>query len=63
MQVRLAFSMAVRAKADILLIDEVLAVGDADFQRKCFAYFKKLKKDNITVIFVSHNMDAVRILR
>jgi len=60
MQVRLAFSMAVRAKADILLIDEVLAVGDADFQRKCFEYFKKLKKDKITVVFVSHNMEAVR---
>jgi ABC-2 type transport system ATP-binding protein len=60
MQVRLAFSMAVRAKADILLIDEVLAVGDADFQRKCFEYFKKLKKESTTVIFVSHNMDAVR---
>ena len=60
MQVRLAFSMATRAKADILLIDEVLAVGDADFQRKCFEYFKKLKKDKITVVFVSHDMTAVR---
>jgi len=60
MQVRLAFSMAVRAEADILLIDEVLAVGDADFQRKCFEYFKKLKKNNKTVIFVSHDMGAVR---
>ncbi len=60
MQVRLAFSMAVRADADILLVDEVLAVGDADFQRKCFDYFKKLKKERITVIFVSHSMSAVR---
>lgn len=60
MQVRLAFSMAVRAKADILLIDEVLAVGDADFQRKCFEYFSKLKRNNKTVIFVSHDMEAVR---
>jgi ABC-2 type transport system ATP-binding protein len=60
MQVRLAFSMAIRAKADILLIDEVLAVGDADFQRKCFDYFRKLKKESTTVVFVSHNMDAVR---
>ena len=60
MQVRLAFSMAVRAKADILLVDEVLAVGDADFQRKCFNYFNHLKKEKTTVIFVSHNMDAVR---
>jgi ABC-2 type transport system ATP-binding protein len=60
MQVRLAFSMAVRAKADILLIDEVLAVGDTDFQHKCFEYFKKLKKEKITVVFVSHDMTAVR---
>ena len=60
MQVRLAFSMAVRARADILLIDEVLAVGDADFQRKCFAYFRSLKKQKKTVVFVSHDMNAVR---
>ena len=60
MQVRLAFSVATRSKADILLIDEVLAVGDADFQRKCFNYFKNLKKESKTVIFVSHDMDAVR---
>jgi ABC-2 type transport system ATP-binding protein len=60
MQVRLAFSVATRAKADILLIDEVLAVGDADFQRKCFEYFKKLKKDKKTVVFVSHDMTAIR---
>lgn len=60
MQVRLAFSMAIRAKADILLIDEVLAVGDADFQRKCFEYFKELKKNNKTVVFVSHDMTAIR---
>ena len=60
MQVRLAFSVATRAKADILLIDEVLAVGDADFQRKCFNYFKSLKNSETTVVFVSHDMDAVR---
>lgn len=60
MQVRLAFAMAIRARADILLVDEVLAVGDADFQRKCFEYFRKLKKDKQTVVFVSHDMDAVR---
>lgn len=60
MQVRLAFSMAIRADADILLIDEVLAVGDADFQRKCFEYFKKLKKNKKTVVFVSHDMNAVK---
>ncbi len=60
MQVRLAFSVATRAKADVLLIDEVLAVGDADFQRKCFEYFKKLKAGNTTVIFVTHDMNAVK---
>ncbi len=60
MQVRLAFSLAIRAKADILLVDEVLAVGDADFQRKCFDYFKKLKKNKQTVVFVSHDMNAIR---
>ncbi len=60
MQVRLAFSLATRAQADILLVDEVLAVGDADFQRKCFDYFRTLKKNNKTVVFVSHDMNAVR---
>jgi ABC-2 type transport system ATP-binding protein len=59
MQVRLAFSMATRAQADILLVDEVLAVGDADFQKKCFTYFKDLKREKKTVIFVSHDMHAV----
>lgn len=60
MQVRLAFSVAIRAKSDILLLDEVLAVGDEAFQRKCFNYFKQLKKDHKTVILVTHSMDAVR---
>ena len=60
MQVRLAFSVAIMAEADILLIDEVLAVGDADFQRKCFEYFKSLKKHKKTVVFVSHDMAAVQ---
>lgn len=60
MQVRLAFSVATRSDADILLIDEVLAVGDISFQRKCFEYFKSLKKNKKTVVFVSHDMNAVR---
>lgn len=60
MQVRLAFSVATRAKAEIMLIDEVLAVGDADFQRKCFDYFKSLKKTDTTIVFVTHDMSAVR---
>lgn len=60
MQVRLAFSVAIRAEADILLIDEVLAVGDAAFQRKCLNYFRELKREEKTVVFVSHDMDSVR---
>lgn len=60
MQVRLAFSVATRAEADILLVDEVLAVGDADFQRKCYDFFKSLKKTGKTVVFVTHDMSAVR---
>ena len=60
MQVRIAFSVATRAKADVLLIDEVLAVGDAAFQRKCFDHFHALKKRGTTIVFVTHNMSAVR---
>lgn len=60
MQVRLAFSIAIRARSDILLIDEVLAVGDAAFQQKCFDYFEQLKKEKKTIIFVTHDMSAVQ---
>ena len=60
MQVRLAFSIAIRADSDILLLDEVLAVGDEAFQRKCFAYFAKLKKAKKTVILVTHSMASVQ---
>lgn len=60
MQVRLAFSVATRAKADILIVDEVLAVGDADFQRKCYEYFSELKGSETTIIFVTHDMSAVQ---
>jgi ABC-2 type transport system ATP-binding protein len=60
MQVRLAFSIAIQVNSDILLLDEVLAVGDAAFQKKCFDFFRKLKKDKKTVIFISHDMTAVR---
>lgn len=60
MQVRLAFSIATRAEGDILLVDEVLAVGDADFQRKCFSYFRTLKRQKKTVVFVSHDMSSVQ---
>lgn len=60
MQVRLAFSIATRAKGDILLLDEVLAVGDAAFQRKCFNYFAELKKEKRTVVLVTHSMESVQ---
>lgn len=60
MQVRLAFSIAIKAKGDILLLDEVLAVGDAAFQQKCFDYFELLKRQGQTVIIVTHDMNAVR---
>jgi len=60
MQVRLAFSIAIRAESPILLLDEVLAVGDEAFQRKCFDYFAKLKGDKKTVVLVTHDMDSVQ---
>ena len=59
MQVRLAFAIAIRAKGDILVLDEVLAVGDADFQRKCNDYFESLYGRQ-TVILVTHDMENVR---
>lgn len=59
MQVRLAFSIAIRAKSDILLVDEVLAVGDAAFQTKCFDYFSELKKSDTTVVFISHDKSSL----
>lgn len=61
MQVRLAFSIAIRSKSDILVLDEVLAVGDEAFQKKCNQFFADIKKDKTkTVILVTHGMDAVR---
>jgi ABC-2 type transport system ATP-binding protein len=60
MLVRLAFSIAIRADSDILLLDEVLAVGDEAFQKKCFNYFAKLKRNKSTVILVTHSMDSVQ---
>jgi ABC-2 type transport system ATP-binding protein len=58
MQVRLAFSIAIRAKGDILILDEVLAVGDAAFQKKCHDYFASLH-GNQTVVLVTHSMGQV----
>lgn len=60
MQVRLAFSIAIQAESDILLFDEVLAVGDASFQQKCFEVFAQIKKKGTTVVLVTHDMSAVQ---
>ena len=60
MHVRLAFSVMIQSDADILLVDEVLAVGDASFQQKCFDVFQGLKDGGKTILFVTHDMGAVR---
>lgn len=60
MFVRLAFSVAIQVDADILLMDEVLAVGDTRFQEKCFDVFRKFKEEGKTMIFVTHDVGAVR---
>jgi hypothetical protein len=59
MQVRLAFAVAIQVDAEILLIDEVLAVGDAAFQQKCYDQFLSLKRAGRTMLFVTHDMGAV----
>ncbi len=59
MHVRLAFAVAIQVDADILLIDEVLAVGDAAFQQKCFDQFTRLKSEGRTIVFVTHDMGSV----
>src|SRR5207302_2931843 len=60
MQVRLAFATAVQVDADILLIDEVLAVGDAAFQQKCFDELTRLRDSGRTMLFVTHDMGAIQ---
>ncbi len=60
MYMRLAFSIAVNVQAEILLIDEILAVGDAHFQAKCLEKMKELKAQGKTMVFVSHSMDQVK---
>lgn len=60
MQVRLAFSVAIHANRDILLMDEVLAVGDSNFQQKCLKQFEKFRKQKKTIILVTHDMETVR---
>ncbi len=62
MYVKLAFSVAAHLEPDILLVDEVLAVGDVGFQRKCMDYMKKLATSGVTVLLVSHNLFAVKAM-
>ncbi len=59
MQVRLAFSIAIRVKSDILILDEVLAVGDGEFQKKCYNYFENIRGKK-TILFVSHALESVK---
>jgi len=60
MYVRLAFGVAAHLETEVLLVDEVLAVGDAQFQKKCFAKMQEIGTQGRTILFVSHNMSAVR---
>lgn len=60
MYIRLAFAVAANLQPDILIVDEVLAVGDAEFQKKCLGKMQEVGKDGRTVIFVSHNADAIK---
>jgi ABC-type polysaccharide/polyol phosphate transport system ATPase subunit len=60
MYVRLAFSVAIQVDADVLLIDEVLAVGDAAFQQKCFDVFNSLRDQGKTIVFVTHDMGSLQ---
>lgn len=62
MYMRLAFSVAINVDAEILLIDEILAVGDQHFQEKCFAKLEELAKSNMTIVIVSHSLDSLRKL-
>jgi lipopolysaccharide transport system ATP-binding protein len=59
MQVRLAFSTAIQTNPEILLLDEVLAVGDMDFQKKCLDVLERFKNEGVTIIFVSHDLDDI----
>lgn len=62
MYMRLAFSVAINVDAEILLIDEILAVGDQHFQDKCFEKLNQLKDSNKTIVIVSHSLDAIKNL-
>ena len=60
MHVRLAFAVAIQVDADILLVDEILAVGDAAFQQKCFDVFNRLRDEGKTIVFVTHDMGSMK---
>jgi ABC-type polysaccharide/polyol phosphate transport system ATPase subunit len=60
MHVRLAFAVAIQVDADILLVDEILAVGDAAFQQKCFDVFNRLRDEGKTIVFVTHDMGSLK---
>jgi ABC-type polysaccharide/polyol phosphate transport system ATPase subunit len=60
MYMRLAFAIAIHVNPDILLVDEILAVGDAAFQAKCFAKMEEFKKQGVTIMFVSHNTEQIK---
>jgi len=62
MYLRLAFAVAAQLQSEILVIDEVLAVGDAEFQRKCLGKIAEVEREGRTILFVSHNLDAVQRL-
>src|SRR5436189_5210282 len=62
MYVRLAFAVAAHLNPEILIVDEVLAVGDAAFQKKCLGKMREISKDGKTILFVSHNMAAIQNL-
>lgn len=60
MYMRLAFAVAIHTRPEILLVDEILAVGDTAFQEKCFAKMEQFKNDGVTIIYVSHSMEQVK---
>src|SRR5207253_8337126 len=59
MLLRLAYSIAIQVPFDILLLDEVLTVGDASFQAKCFQTFETMREEGKTIVFVSHDLESV----
>ncbi|RYG53686.1 ABC transporter ATP-binding protein [bacterium] len=60
MKARLGFAIAAHVEPDVLLVDEVLAVGDAEFQERCFQKIEEFKRDGVTIFVVSHDLRALR---